>query len=127
MKNIAHTPDIDWAGTLKGLRNAAYPVAAALAAGSLITGCAGLGGNAAQMHYRCEQGVEFSVKFVDDTAILDGSRGHDLLQRDAGGQGPRQAFYSNPRMRAEFGLGSSGKEAIVRYPLLPLMLRCVRG
>jgi hypothetical protein len=29
-------------------------------------------------------------------------------------------------MRAEFGLGASGREAVLRYPLLPLVARCVR-
>ena len=84
--------------------------------------------------YRCEHGIVFSVKFADNTALLSGVRtssgnsgvrDQDLLLRDAGGQGS-QAFYSNPRMRAEFGLGASGREAILRYPLLPLVARCVR-
>jgi hypothetical protein len=35
-------------------------------------------------------------------------------------------IYSNPRMKAEFGLGATGREAIVRYPLLPLAARCAR-
>ena len=97
-------------------------------AGSVLTlaGCAGMGGEAALPHYRCEHGIEFTVKFVDDSAQLNGSRGYDVLYRDAGGQGDKQAFYSNPRMRAEFGLGSSGREAMLRYPLLPLVARCVR-
>lgn len=91
----------------------------------LVSGCAGLGSGADGPHYRCEHGIEFNVKFADDSAVLTG-RGHDVLYRDAGGQGPNQSVYSNPRMRAEFGLGSSGREAIVRYPLLPLVARCVR-
>ncbi|MDB5966104.1 MAG: hypothetical protein JWQ72_2604 [Polaromonas sp.] len=76
--------------------------------------------------YRCEAGVEFTARFVDDSVVLDGSRGYDVLYRDAGGVG-QQTVYSNPRMRAEFGLGPGGREAIVRYPLLPLVLRCVRS
>ena len=74
--------------------------------------------------YRCEHGIEFTVRYVDDTAVLDGTRGYDVLLRDAGGQGEKQAVYSNPRMRAEFGLGASGREAVLRYPLLPLVVRC---
>ena len=90
-----------------------------------LTGCAGRAGPAAAL-YRCEHGLEFTARFIDDTALLDGSRGHDLLYRDAGGQGERQTVYSNERVRAEFGLGASGREAVLRYPLLPLVARCVR-
>ena len=84
--------------------------------------------------YRCEHGIVFTAKFADNTAFLSGVRApssqssvrdQDLLLRDAGGQGS-QTFYSNPRMRAEFGLGASGREAILRYPLLPLVVRCLR-
>ena len=77
--------------------------------------------------YRCEHNIEFTVRFLDDTALLDaGSRGYDLLYRDAGGLTPNQQVFSNPRLRAEFGLGASGREATLRYLQLPLAARCVR-
>jgi len=93
-----------------------------------LAGCAGPGTPGANLPlYRCEHGIEFTVRFVDDTALLDaGARGYDVLYRDAGGVTPQQSVYSNPRTRAEFGLGASGREAILRYPLLPLVARCVR-
>jgi hypothetical protein len=78
-------------------------------------------------HYRCGEGIEFTVHFADDAATLDaGPRGRDVLLRDAGGTTPQQTVYSNPRMRAEFGLGASGREAILRYPPAPLVAHCVR-
>ena len=120
----------------------------ALMLGGMLAGCAGTGtvsgtGTAISSAgsaplYRCEHGMAFTVKFADNTALLNGARkpsgssgspsagDQDLLLRDAGGQGAQQAFYSNPRMRAEFGLGASGREAILRYPLLPLVVRCLR-
>ena len=76
--------------------------------------------------YRCEYNISFTARFVDDTVILDGTRGYDVLYRDAGGVGPLQSVFSNPRMKAEFGLGASGREAVLRYPLLPLVARCAR-
>jgi hypothetical protein len=97
----------------------------ALLASLVLSACAGRGGQAAA-RYRCEHGLEFTVRFIDDSALVDGSRGHDLLYRDAGGQGEQQSVYSNERVRAEFGLGASGREAVLRYPLLPLVARCVR-
>ena len=94
----------------------------------LLTGCAAgnLGSSSAGQRYRCEQGIEFSVKFVDDSALIDSSRGYNVLFRDAGGQGEGQTVYSNAVARAEFGLGVGGREAVLRYPLLPLVVRCVR-
>jgi hypothetical protein len=75
--------------------------------------------------YRCDQGIEFTVRFTDDTAVLDaGPRGNDVLLRDAGGATPQQTVYSNPRMRAEFGLGASGREAMLRYAQPPLSAHC---
>lgn len=74
--------------------------------------------------YKCDHAVTFSVKFADDTAVLNGTRGHELLYRDAGGQGELQSVYSNPLLRAEFGLGTSGREAILRDLVQPLVLHC---
>ena len=95
----------------------------------LTAGCAGL---ADGQHvdttplYKCDHAITFSVRFVDDTAVLDGTRGHELLYRDAGGQGELQSVYSNPVLRAEFGLGASGKEVILRDLVQPLVLHCVQ-
>ena len=78
-------------------------------------------------HYRCDQAFDFTVRFADDTALLDaGSHGNDTLLRDAGGATPQQTVYSNPRMRAEFGLGATGGEAILRYAQPPLVVHCMR-
>ena len=106
-------------------RTAPRVLMAMLAAGALA-GCATSLWRAPAALYRCEHGIEFTARYVDDTAVLDGTRGYDVLLRDAGGQGEKQAVYSNPRMRAEFGLGASGREAVLHYPLLPLVARCVR-
>ena len=67
------------------------------------------------------------VRFSDDSAVLDaGQRGSEVLLRDAGGATPQQTVYSNARMRAEFGLGASGREAMLRYASPPLVAHCVQ-
>ena len=77
--------------------------------------------------YRCDQNFEFSVRFTDDTAVIDaGSRGNDVLLRDAGGVTPQQTVYSNSQLRAEFGLGASGREAILHYLAPQLVVNCVK-
>ncbi len=110
------------------LRGPAAKLVSAMAFALLLTACAtgNFGNSSAGQRYRCDQGIEFSAKFVDDSALLDGNRGHHVLLRDAGGQGEGQTVYSNAMVRAEFGLGAGGREAVVRYPLLPLVVRCVR-
>ena len=97
-----------------------------LAAVAALAGCAGPATAPALPVYQCEHGITFTARFIDDTAILDSARGRDVLYRDAGGTSPTHVVYSNPRMKAEFGLGATGREAIVRYPLLPLAARCAR-
>ena len=110
-----------------GKRMASWMTLAGMAA---LTGCAGLSGGgpsptSSTPVYRCEQGLQFTVRFVNDTAVLKGARGDDVLLRDAGGQGA-QTVYSNPRMRAEFGMGANGREAMLQYLQQPLTARCVR-
>jgi hypothetical protein len=99
---------------------------AAMTAALTLAGCAGFGNTSTGQRYRCEQGIEFGVKFVDDSALIDSNRGYNVLFRDAGGQTESQPVYSSAVVRAEFGLGASGREAVLRYPLLPLVVRCVR-
>jgi hypothetical protein len=91
-----------------------------------LLGCAGPGALTGQQSWRCEHGIDFRVRFVDDSALLEGTRANEVLFRDAGGQGPQQSVYSNAKMRAEFGLGAHGREALLTYPALPLKARCVR-
>jgi hypothetical protein len=93
---------------------------------SLLAGCAVSPGPSAAALYRCEQGIEFSARFANDTAVLQGSRGDELLYRDAGGQGDQHTVYSNPALRAEFGLGAGQRQAVLRYAQPPLQTRCVR-
>ena len=110
-------------------KQAGKPIVAAMAMASVVVlaGCAGMTGSSSSSNqpvYRCDQGLQFTVRFVNDTAMLNGARGDDVLLRDAGGQGT-QTVYTNPRLRAEFGLGSSGREALLQYlPPAPVALRC---
>lgn len=97
-----------------------------------IAGCAGDPSTQPLPFYRCEYGIEFSAKFVDDSVSVESTRGYDVLYR--GGKyastpalaKPTSNEYSNPRMQVEFNLGPTQREAIARYPLLPLVSRCVR-
>ncbi len=100
-----------------------------------VAGCAGGPAPTAPLpFYRCEYGLEFTAKFSGDSVVLDSTRGYDVLYRGGKNANPEVAAnakgkpheYSNLRMSAEFNLGVLERDAIVRYPLLPLTSRCVR-
>ncbi|MES2631662.1 MAG: hypothetical protein V4669_01755 [Pseudomonadota bacterium] len=77
--------------------------------------------------YRCENGLRFTLRAAADSAVVDmGARGSESLLRDAGGITPDQTVYSNARIRAEFGLGAQGREAVLRYIASPLVVKCAR-
>lgn len=107
-------------------RRATRALAVALAT-ALLTACAVPAAGPALPHYHCEHGISFTVRFADDMAVIDTARGREVLYRDAGGVTPSQTVYTNARLRAEFGLGPSGREALLRYPVQPLLARCARG
>ncbi len=96
----------------------------ALGAALALAGCASAPTDAPPPHYLCEQNTQFTARFDGDSLRLDSNRGYDLLFKKAGQ--PAANVYENPRMSAEFNLGTNGTEAVLRYPLLPLALRCVR-
>ena len=78
-------------------------------------------------HYRCDNDMAFTVRFIDDSAQIDaGPRGTETLLRDAGGVTPAQSVYSSTAMKAQFGLGADGREAQLNYVSPPLEAHCVR-
>ena len=76
--------------------------------------------------YRCENDIAFTVRFADDSAVIDSNRGYEVLYRDPKGVTPKPNKYGNRRVSAEFGLGASGKEALLTYSLAPVVVRCSR-
>jgi hypothetical protein len=97
---------------------------------ALLSACANTHPSAAPaQQYRCEMGIEFSARFSGESVALDSSRGYELLFRDAKPlpNPPKPNEYRNARMSAEFQLGKDSNEAMLRYPLLPLAVRCVKA
>lgn len=81
---------------------------------------------AAGWRYRCEQNLAIRVELNSDSATVDaGARGKEVLLRDAGGLTPQHTVFSNPRLRAEFGVGPEGREALLHWlQPQPESLRC---
>jgi hypothetical protein len=81
----------------------------------------------AATRYQCDHDAAFTVEYGDDAATLAvAGHGREVLPRDAGGVTPQQTVYSSERLRAEFGLGPDGDEAVLRYAEPPLVLHCSR-
>jgi hypothetical protein len=96
---------------------------ALLGAAALLGACAGPAPEGPLPHYLCEQNTQFTARFEGDSVRLDSNRGYDLLFKKPGSSA---AVYESAQVSVEFNLGSNSKEAVLRYPLLPLALRCVR-
>ena len=78
--------------------------------------------------YACDQGIEFSVRFVDGAAELDiAGKGRETLLRDAGGVTPQQTVYSSTKLKAEFGLEPDGRGARLNFVTPPIEARCTRS
>lgn len=77
--------------------------------------------------YRCDNGVAFTARFDNGTAVIDaGARGTETLLRDAGGMTPQQTVYSSTSLKAEFGLEPDGRGAKLSYLAPALEAKCVR-
>jgi hypothetical protein len=100
--------------------------------GLLLTGCAALG-DAPRLYYQCSHDLRFSARLYQDMAMLDGMRGHAVLERqtaDAGtvasGQTAAPLRYADDSVRAEFGLGMQGRLARLDYTNIPDPVYCTR-
>jgi hypothetical protein len=87
-----------------------------------LSACTAPAPSAPLPYYRCEHGVEFTARFIDESVALDSNRGYEILQQKSKDKNE----FSNSRMAVAFGLGGTGREAVLRFPLLPLIARCVR-
>ena len=103
------------------------PEPAVSAAGVHSAGVPGAGLPSTGVAYRCDQGEDFIVVFGNNAAVLTGPRGRQELLRDAGGLTPQQTVYSNAQLRAEFGLGAGGRQALLRTLKTAAVVRCVRN
>ena len=54
---------------------------AAAAAMLVLAGCSAPPSGPPLPLYRCEYGIEFTAKFIDDSVALDSTRGYDVLYR----------------------------------------------
>ena len=90
----------------------------------LLTACASLV-DAPRLAYRCPADLSFEARLYEDMALLEGLRGHAVLERVAGA-GDGALRYADPTVRAEFGLGVDRRLVRLDYTRIPEPVYCER-
>jgi len=97
---------------------------APLAAALLLGGCASLL-DAPRLAYWCPSDLSFEVRLYEDMALLEGLRGHVVLERSPADQ-DGVLRYADPTVRAEFGLGVDQRLVRLNYTGIPESVYCER-
>ncbi|MBK8667642.1 MAG: hypothetical protein IPN21_17455 [Burkholderiales bacterium] len=97
---------------------------APLAAALLLGGCASLL-DAPRLAYWCPSDLSFEVRLYEDMALLEGLRGHVVLERSPADPGGALR-YADPTVRAEFGLGVEQRLVRLDYTGIPEPVYCER-
>ena len=130
-----------WHGLLRGLLNTALrrrrrgamsPArarrrardGAALLAVLALAGCAAVR-DAPRLAYQCPNGLSFEARLYQDMAMLDGQRGHVVLER-LPHQREDELIYSDPTVIADFGLGVDRRLVRLSYTNIPEPVTCTR-
>ena len=94
----------------------------------LVAGCATVQ-DAPRLTFLCPNALQFEVRLYQDMALLEGLRGHAVLERVPGAvddTGEAVLLYADPTVRARFGLGVDGRLARLDYTGIPEPVTCER-
>ena len=90
----------------------------------LLSGCASLR-DAPRLAYQCPEGLSFEARLYEDMAMLDGQRGHAVLER-LPHQRADELIYGDPTLTADFGLGVDQRLVRLTYAGIPEAVTCTR-
>ncbi|MDR1969440.1 MAG: hypothetical protein LBQ32_12265 [Burkholderiaceae bacterium] len=108
------------AGAGKNLHRVARR-ASACALPLLLAACAL---DAPRLAYQCPEQLSFEARLYQDMALLEGLRGHVVLERMADDTAALQ--YADPTVRATFGLGLEQRLVRLDYTSIPTPVYCER-
>jgi len=94
---------------------------ASLLALALLGGCAAWQ-DAPRLAFQCPRELRFEARLYQDMALLEGLRGHAVLERVAGDDGA--LHYADPTVQARFGLGLDGRLVRLDYTGIPEPVYC---
>lgn len=94
----------------------------AWALASALAACAHVG-DAPRLYYDCPTGMGFEVRLYEDMALIEGERGHVVLERVSDSDALQ---YADRLMRAGFGLGLDERLVRLDYATIPQPVYCTR-
>ena len=94
---------------------------ASLLALALLGGCAAWQ-DAPRLAFQCPRELRFEARLYQDMALLEGLRGHAVLERVADADGT--LHYADPTVQARFGLGLEGRLVRLDYTGIPEPVYC---
>lgn len=90
-----------------------------------LSACAALR-DAPRLAYECPNGLSFEARLYEDMALLEGQRGHVVLER-LPHQRADELLYSDPTLIADFGLGLGQRLVRLTYTDIPEPVTCTRA
>lgn len=90
-----------------------------------LVACAHVG-DAPRLYYSCPTGMGFEVRLYQDMALIEGERGHVVLERLLPADAAAPLRYADRLMRAEFGLGLDARLVRLDYATIPQPVYCTR-
>lgn len=78
--------------------------------------------DAPRLAFQCPRELRFEARLYQDMALLEGLRGHAVLERVADADGTLR--YADPTVQARFGLGLDGRLARLDYTGIPEPVYC---
>jgi len=92
----------------------------------LLAGCAA-GLDAPRLLYQCPRQLGFEARLYRDMALLEGQRGHAVLERVAVDGDAPALQYADSAVRASFGLGLEQRLVRLDYAGIPEPVYCERA
>lgn len=99
-------------------------IAVGVALAGLLSGCAAVR-DAPRLAYRCPNGLGFEVRLYEDQALVEGERGHVVLER-LPDTATSDLLYADPTLTADFGLGADQRLVRLTYTNIPEPVYCER-
>jgi hypothetical protein len=82
--------------------------------------------DAPRLAYQCPQQLSFEARLYQDMALLEGLRGHVVLERETDDDAAALQ-YADPTVRATFGLGLEQRLVRLDYTSIPAPVYCERA
>lgn len=98
----------------------------ALSLPAVLSACAALQ-DAPRLSYLCPKELRFEARLYQDMALLEGLRGHAVLERLTAGPDGAALRYADPTVRAQFGLGVDARLVRLDYTNIPEPVYCERA